>query len=55
MSDYGQFCPVAPGAEAMRDGDVEVHGAPHHRKALPSWLGVTRFAGLAKRVSTLSR
>jgi DNA-binding HxlR family transcriptional regulator len=32
---------------AMRDGDVEVHGAPRHRNALPSWLGVTRFAALA--------
>jgi len=36
-----------PLAEAIRDGDVEVHGAPHHRKALSSWLGVTRFARLA--------
>lgn len=36
-----------PLLEAMRDGGVEVHGAPHYRKALPAWLGVTRFAGLA--------
>jgi len=34
--------------EAMRAGAVEVHGAPHLRNALPSWLGVTRFAGMAK-------
>lgn len=37
--------------DLMRDGGVEVHGAPHHRNALPSWLGVTRFAGLAKRMT----
>jgi DNA-binding HxlR family transcriptional regulator len=40
--------------EAMRDGRVEVHGAPHYRNALPSWLGVTRFAGMAKAVSSAS-
>jgi DNA-binding HxlR family transcriptional regulator len=40
--------------EAMRDGRVEVHGAPHYRNALPSWLGVTRFAGMAKAVSAAS-
>jgi DNA-binding HxlR family transcriptional regulator len=34
-----------PLLEAMRAGDVEVHGAPRHRKALASWLGVTHFAG----------
>jgi DNA-binding HxlR family transcriptional regulator len=39
--------------QAMRDGDVDVRGAPRYRKALPSWLGVTRFAALAK--STASR
>ncbi|HJP85870.1 MAG TPA: helix-turn-helix domain-containing protein [Gemmatimonadaceae bacterium] len=33
--------------EAMRDGRVEVHGPPHYRNALPSWLGVTRFKSLA--------
>lgn len=33
--------------EAMRDGGVEVHGAPRLRNALGSWLGVTRFAALA--------
>jgi hypothetical protein len=38
--------------EAMRAGNVEVHGAPRHRNALPSWLGVTRFAGLAKNAAT---
>ena len=40
--------------EAMRAGDVEVHGAPRHRNALPSWLGVTRFASLARNASTVS-
>jgi len=33
-----------PLLQAIRDGGVEVHGAPHHRNALSSWLGVTRFA-----------
>jgi DNA-binding HxlR family transcriptional regulator len=37
-----------PLLEAIRDGGVDVHGAPHHRNALSSWLGVTRFARLAK-------
>lgn len=41
--------------EAMRDGGVEVHGAPHHRNALPSWLGVTRFAALARTASAVPR
>lgn len=41
--------------DAMRDGSVEVHGAPHHRSALPSWLGVTRFAGLARTASAAAR
>jgi DNA-binding HxlR family transcriptional regulator len=41
--------------QVMRSGDIEVHGAPHYRNALPSWLGVTRFAGLAKTASTVSR
>jgi DNA-binding HxlR family transcriptional regulator len=40
--------------QAMRDGGVEVHGAPHYRNALPSWLGVTRFASLAKAAATPS-
>lgn len=40
--------------QAMRDGVVEVHGAPHHRNALPNWLGVTRFAALARMTSTAS-
>jgi DNA-binding HxlR family transcriptional regulator len=30
--------------QAMRAGDVEVHGAPRHRNGLASWLGVTHFA-----------
>jgi len=37
--------------QAMRDGAVEVHGAPHYRNALPNWLGVTRFAAMAKTAS----
>lgn len=37
-----------PLLQAMHDGGVEVHGAPRHRNALPGWLGVTRFAGLAR-------
>lgn len=41
--------------QAVHDGSVELHGAPRHRNALPSWLGVTRFAGLAKTASALSR
>lgn len=45
----------APLLEAMRDGGVEVHGAPRHRNALPSWLGVTRFAALAKAVPAVQR
>jgi DNA-binding HxlR family transcriptional regulator len=38
--------------EAMRAGRVEVHGAPRHRNALPSWLGVTRFASLTRSTAT---
>ena len=41
--------------QAMRDGQVEVHGAPHYRNALSSWLGVTRFASLAKSEGGVSR
>jgi DNA-binding HxlR family transcriptional regulator len=41
--------------EVMHAGEVEVHGAPHHRSALPNWLGVTRFAGLAKNGSAVAR
>lgn len=37
--------------QAMRDGDVEVRGAPRYRNALPSWLGVTRFAALARNAT----
>jgi DNA-binding HxlR family transcriptional regulator len=40
--------------QAMRAGDVEVHGAPRHRNALASWLGVTRFATLAKNAGAVS-
>lgn len=39
--------------QAMRHGDVEVRGAPRYRNALPSWLGVTRFATLAKKATVL--
>ena len=41
--------------DVMRDGSVEVHGAPHYRNALPGWLGVTRFAGLAKTTRMAAR
>ena len=37
--------------EVIRRGGVEVHGAPRHRKALPSWIGVTHFAALANTPS----
>lgn len=37
--------------QAMRDGTVSVHGAPHYRNALGSWLGVTRFASLATKAT----
>jgi len=37
--------------DAMREGRVEVHGPPHYRNALPNWLGVTRFAAMAKTAS----
>src|ERR1051325_10180163 len=40
--------------DAMRDGCVEVHGPPHYRNALPNWLGVTRFAAMAKAVTAAS-
>jgi DNA-binding HxlR family transcriptional regulator len=40
--------------DAMRAGDVDVRGAPRYRNALASWLGVTRFASLAKS-ATVSR
>jgi hypothetical protein len=39
--------------QAMHDGGVEVHGAPRHRNALPKWLGVTRFAGLARSANVV--
>ena len=34
--------------QAVRSGDVELTGPPRYRRALPDWLGVTRFATLAK-------
>ncbi len=40
--------------QAMRAGDVTVHGAPRHRNALPTWLGVTHFASSGKRGDTAS-
>jgi DNA-binding HxlR family transcriptional regulator len=33
---------------AMKAGQVEVFGAPHHRRALCGWLGVTRYAAEAR-------
>lgn len=41
--------------QAVRDGSVELHGAPRHRNALPTWLGVTHFASLAKTANAASR
>ena len=38
--------------DVMRSGGVEVHGAPRYRKALPDWLGVTRFAAMANVMAT---
>jgi DNA-binding HxlR family transcriptional regulator len=35
--------------ELVKKGDIEVHGAPRHRGSLASWLGVTRFASLARK------
>jgi DNA-binding HxlR family transcriptional regulator len=37
---------------ALKAGEIEVRGAPRHRRALSSWLGVTRFAGLARNAAT---
>ena len=36
---------------AVRSAEIEVHGAPRYRRALSSWLGVTRFAALAERAA----
>jgi DNA-binding HxlR family transcriptional regulator len=44
-----------PLLQAMRDGGIEVHGAPHHRNALAGWLGVSRFAALAANGNGASR
>ena len=41
--------------ETIRAGDVEVHGAPRYRKALPSWIGVTHYATLAPAPSAATR
>jgi DNA-binding HxlR family transcriptional regulator len=41
--------------DVVREGGVEVHGAPRHRNALAGWLGVSRFAGLAKAAVAASR
>ena len=37
--------------QALKAGEIEVHGAPRHRRALASWLGVTRFADLARNAA----
>jgi DNA-binding HxlR family transcriptional regulator len=36
-------------SQALKTGTVEVRGLPRHRRALSSWLGVTRFAALARK------
>jgi DNA-binding HxlR family transcriptional regulator len=41
--------------DAIRCGGVEVHGAPRYRNALPSWIGMTRFASLANAPSAATR
>jgi len=41
--------------QAMRAGDIEVHGAPRHRNALASWLGVTHFANTSQDRAAASR
>jgi hypothetical protein len=41
--------------QTIRAGDVEVHGAPRHRNALASWLGVTHFASSSKPTAVVSR
>jgi hypothetical protein len=33
-----------PLARAVKDGRIELTGAPRHRRGLCEWLGVTRFA-----------
>jgi hypothetical protein len=35
--------------QALKSGAIEAHGAPRHRSALSSWLGVTRFAAMARK------
>jgi DNA-binding HxlR family transcriptional regulator len=40
--------------QLMRSGAVEVHGAPHLRKGLPNWLGVTHFASSAHHTMPLA-
>ena len=34
--------------QMVRDRRIEITGPPRHRRALADWLGVTRFAALAK-------
>jgi DNA-binding HxlR family transcriptional regulator len=41
--------------QLMRSGEVEVHGAPRYRNALPSWLGVTHFASPVESATATSR
>lgn len=34
--------------QVIKSGDVELTGPPRYRRGLPDWLGVTRFAAMAK-------
>ena len=38
--------------QAVKAGEIELHGPSHHRRALCDWLGVTRFAHASKAVTT---
>lgn len=44
-----------PLLHAIRDGGVDVRGAPRHRNALSSWLGVSRFAAMESCANAASR
>jgi hypothetical protein len=37
--------------QALKAGEIEVRGAPRHRRALSSWLGVTHFAGVRQKAA----
>jgi len=41
--------------QALKSGEIEARGAPRHRSALSSWLGVTRFAAMARKPANLTQ